>query len=71
MTREQIAGVAGVAVGSINHEFGTMDGLRDAVMQEAVDVERLDILAQGLAERHPIACSAPADIRGAAVRALA
>lgn len=71
MTRESIAEAAGVAQGSINHEFGTMDALRDAVMLEAVNKERLDIVAQGLAERHPTACGAPAEMREAAVRALA
>ena len=71
MTREQVAGLAGVAVGSINHEFGTMDALREAVMREAVEGERLDIVAQGLADKHPVACGAPGDMKEAAVRALA
>lgn len=71
MTREAIAERAGVAVGSINHEFGKMDRLRDEVMQNAVDNERLDIIAQGLADKHPTAIGAPDDLRTRAVRALA
>jgi len=71
MTRGDIASSAGVALGSINHEFGTMDGLRDAVMQEAVKTRRLDIVAQGLADGHAAARDAPAEMREAAVRALA
>ncbi len=71
MTREAIATRAGVAFGSINHEFGTIDKLRDAVMEDAVTNERLDIIAQGLADGHPLARAAPDDLRTRAVRALA
>jgi AcrR family transcriptional regulator len=71
MTRGDIAQAAGVAHGSINHEFGTMDALRDAVMHHAVAACRLDIVAQGLADGHAAARDAPAAMREAAVRALA
>ncbi len=71
MTRDAIAERAGVAAGSINHEFGTIDKLRDEVMQNAVDNERLDIVAQGLADKHPITLAAPDELRTRAVRALA
>jgi AcrR family transcriptional regulator len=71
MTRDEIAAAAGCSAGLINHEFGTMDGLREAVMREAVDNSQLDIVAQGLADGHAIAKDAPADMKEAAVRALA
>lgn len=71
ITREQVAANAGCSVGLINHEFGTMEALRDAVMREAVDTRRLDIVAQGLAAGHAVAREAPAEMREAAVRALA
>lgn len=71
LTREAVAAEAGVATGSINHEFGTMDALRNAVMQEAVDEEHLEIIAAGLAEGHPAARDAPPHVREAAIRAMA
>lgn len=70
-TRDQIAKEAGAAAGLVNFYFKTMEGLRNAIMQEAVATNCLPIVAQGLADKHPLACSAPAPIREAAVRALA
>ena len=71
LTREAVAAEAGVATGSINHEFGTMEALRHAVMQEAVDEGHLEIIAAGLAEGHPAARDAPPHVREAAIRAMA
>lgn len=71
MTRVGIAAAAGVSVGSINHEFGTMDALRDAVMRDAVSAWRPGIIAQGLADGHAVAQDAPVELKEAAVRALA
>ena len=71
MTRRDVALAAGVADGSINHEFGTMQGLRDAVMADAVANERFDIIAQGIADRHPAALKAPSKTREAAIRSVA
>lgn len=71
ITRQQVADEAGVAVGSVNNAFGTMDGLRDAVMAAAVDRSLAAIVAQGLADRHPAALGAPATLRNAAVESLA
>lgn len=72
MTREGVAARAGVAVGSINHEFGTMDALRDAVMAAAIEApDHYAIVAQGMADGHPLARAAPEEVRQAAIRALA
>lgn len=71
LTRQHVADVAGVSCGSVNNAFGTMEALRDAVMATAVAREILGIVAQGLAERHPAALAAPADVRQRAVSALA
>ena len=71
MKRDQIARAAGVADGSVNHECGSMEGLRDAVMEEAVCRRILPIVAQGLAQGHPAARAAPTKVREAATRALA
>lgn len=71
LTRDGVAAAAGVAVGSINHEFGTVDALRDLVMLDAVANKKLDIIAQGIAAGHPFARGAPAELKEAAIRAVA
>lgn len=71
ITRRQVADEAGVAVGSVNNAFGTMDGLRDAVMAAAVERELPAIIAQGLAERHPAALGAHPGLRTRALASLA
>lgn len=71
ITRQQVAAEAQVAVGSVNNAFGTMDGLRDAVMAYAVQNERSSIVAQGLSDRHPAALNAPEGLRILAAASLA
>lgn len=71
ITRAEVAERAGVADGSVNNAFGTMDGLRDAVMQKAVADHHAGIVAQGLAARHPLAVAAPQWLKDQATAALA
>lgn len=71
MTREAVAQRAGLSHGSINHEFGTMAGLRNALMHEAIIAKRLPIIAQGLACGDPITKNAPPSLRMAAAKNLA
>lgn len=71
ITRSQVAQRAGVAVGSVNNAYGTMDGLRDAVMAEAVANGPISIVAQGLADKHPAAVAAPQELKDAALASLA
>jgi len=71
ITRAEVAARAGVADGSVNNAFGTMDGLRDAVMAHAVEKHHAGIVAQGLAARHPAACDAPQWLKDQATAALA
>jgi AcrR family transcriptional regulator len=71
ITRQQVADEAQVAVGSVNNAFGTMDGLRDAVMAAAVAGERYEIIAQGLADRHPATTNLPPSVRQQAFASLA
>ena len=68
ITRRHVSDLAGVSEGSVNGAFGTMDALRNAVMRTCVEREHLDVIAQGITERHPLAMSAPEAVR---VRALA
>jgi AcrR family transcriptional regulator len=46
---------------------GVLDRIRDDVMRQAVDKADLSLLATEIAARHPIALSAPDDLRVAAV----
>ena len=73
MTRERVAAEAGVAAGTVNNAVGvggTMAGLRDAVMAEAVARGVLAIVAQGLAAGHPAAKAAPVEMRQGATALL-
>ncbi len=70
MLRRAIAKRAGVANGTINHEFGTMAGLRDALIMDAIENRNLPVLAQGLACGHPRAKEAPEHLRMEAAREL-
>lgn len=70
-TRHDVAAEAGVACGSVNNAYGTMDALRDAVMAVAVDRGLSSVVAQGLADKHPAAVNAPAEVRTAALQSLA
>ena len=49
ITRAEIATTAGVAAGSINAAFGTMDDLKRAVVVRAVELRDLPIIAQAVA----------------------
>lgn len=71
ITRNAVADRAGVADGSVNNAFGTMEGLRDAVMRKAVDDGHAGIVAQGLAARHPLAVAAPQWLKDRATASLA
>lgn len=54
--RIQRAGVAqraGCGAGTINLYFGDMEGLRDAVVRHAVEIEDTDIIAQAIVSKHP------------------
>lgn len=71
MTKEVIAHEAGTATGSINYHFKTMVGLRSAVMVYAVEHEVLEVVAQGLVAKHPVALKAPEALKKQAARTLA
>jgi len=70
-SRADVAQRAGVADGSVNNSYGTMNGLHDAVMQTAVERQLVPIVAAGLAERHPAACAAPQGLKDSALASLA
>ena len=63
ITRERVAARAGVSAGTINSAYKTMRDLKRAVLQYAVQTGVVEIVAQGLAEGHPIARAAPPELR--------
>lgn len=69
-TRQEVAERAAVAVGSVNFAFGSMNALRCAVMQEAVNRALAPLVAQGLAANDPIAQGAPYGLKKLAASAL-
>lgn len=70
-SRGDVAARAGVAAGSVNNAYGTMDALHDAIMEQAVLQGLVDIVAGGLAERHPVAIAAPQPLKDSALASLA
>lgn len=70
VTREAIAESANVSVGLVSHYCGGMDGLRRAVVDEAVRTKNIRLLGQALLVQDPAARRAPADLRKAAIAAL-
>lgn len=71
ITRDNVAARAGVTSSLIHHYFGGMSDLRDAVMRHAIDTERLDVVAQGLALRHPATVMVMPELRDRALATLA
>lgn len=70
VTRDEIAAAANCGTGTINYHYGDINGLVRAVMRHAVEHRILAIVAQGLAERHPVATHAPMDLQQAAAHHL-
>ncbi len=71
VTRPRVARESGVATGTVSNAYGSMEGLRDAVMAAAVEREILPVIAQGLAERYAAAVSAPPDLKTRALAQIA
>ena len=70
LTRDGVAAEAGVAMGSVNHHWGKMSALREAVMQRAVEEENLELIGQGMALGDSVAKSAPLELRARALTTL-
>lgn len=71
LKRDDVAAKAGVALGTINHHFKTIDNLRTEVMKRAVEMEDLRLIAQGIACDNEVAQSAPHELRVKALSSLA
>lgn len=70
VTREAIADSANVSVGLVSHYCGGMDGLRKAVVDEAVRTKNVKLIAQALLVQDPAAKRAPPDLRRQAIASL-
>ncbi|WPJ51428.1 hypothetical protein RCIP0033_00066 [Klebsiella phage RCIP0033] len=70
LTRDGVAAEAGVAMGSVNHHWGKMSALREAVIQRAVEEENLELIGQGMALGDSVAKSAPLELRTRALTTL-
>jgi len=68
--REDIAKEANVATGLVTKYWGTMVQLKRAIMREAVRIEDIVIIGQGLAKRDKCATKAPLELKKKAIRAL-
>lgn len=55
LTRSQIADAAQVAVGTVSHACGTMRAVHDGILRRAIADNVLEVIADGLASRNPIA----------------
>lgn len=69
--REDVAEQSGIAVGSVNLAFGTMQQLRDAVMTEAINRGLVGIVAEGIGNSDALAKAAPLSLRKKAIEFLA
>lgn len=68
--RRHVAAHAKVANGSVSCVFGTMQAMRDRIMEEAVKRRIPELIAQGLADRHQTALNAPPELRRQALDLL-
>ena len=71
LTHSRVAGVVGVSPSLVRKYYGDKSKLRDAVMAAAVRLRITEIVLQGLAAKDPIAHSAPADLKAAAIAGCA
>lgn len=71
VTRDQIAKALGVASSLIPYHVGTVSAMRRDIMREAVRVECLPVIAQGIAANDRHALKAPPELRARALQSLA
>ncbi len=70
-THSRIAATVCVSPSLVRKYFESKSKIRDAVMSEAVRLEILDIVLQGIAAKDPIVHEAPAALRAAALESCA
>lgn len=74
LTRDAVSREGRIAMGTINFAFGTMDNLRNEVIQHAIDnpsePAMLGVIAKGLVSGNQIAKSAPEGVKRDALATL-
>lgn len=71
ITSKRVATLSGLKSHSlINHYFGTTEKLREAVLEEAIRTENLEIVLQGLVAKDPKALAAPQKLKQQALLKL-
>ena len=71
ITAYDISAVLKISRGTVYYSIGGAQDLRDAILREAVAVENLTVVAQGLAMSDPIATNAPRGLKLRAAELLA
>lgn len=51
--RDDVAAKAGVSIGLVTYYFGGMEGLREAVVNQAIASNNLQVMAEALVAQHP------------------
>jgi AcrR family transcriptional regulator len=59
--RDDVAEKAGVSIGLVTHYFGGMEGLRDAIVKQALASNNLQVMAEALVAQHPAMAELTAD----------
>lgn len=59
LTRDNVAAEAGVAMGSVNHHYGTMEALRDAVVEKAIEEKNANIIVCAMAMNNGVIAITP------------
>jgi AcrR family transcriptional regulator len=63
LTKPRIAERAGCSPALVNHYWGPISSLLDAVVQRAVETEALALIARAMVEGHPLALGASEALR--------
>lgn len=71
VTRDEVALKACVSPGLISHHFKSIENLRATILKTAIKREVLEIIAQGLVRKDPIAIQAPQKLKQKAIAHLA
>lgn len=73
ITQGEVAERSTAAEGTIHYHFGSMSGLRDAVVAYAIDHGELTIIGQAIAQKHRLAakgCGISEEVRRKALLCL-
>lgn len=70
LTRDQVAAESGISAALVTRYFTSMEGLRDAIVQRAVDTANYRILAEALAYRHKSATKVKGKVKEGVVKYL-